>query len=56
MSDMQIDIFGDEKKYADVVREIQTAVCTKDENCTADVDGHDPDCPVEHELRQTFGF
>lgn len=58
MSDMQIDLFGGEKKHADVVKEIETqsGICTRDAQCTAGPDEHEPDCPKEQELLDTFGF
>ena len=34
----------------------QTALCTRDENCTASPSGHEPDCPVEVALKAEFGF
>jgi hypothetical protein len=34
----------------------QTAICTNDPACQAAADGHDPDCPVEEQLRNDFGF
>jgi hypothetical protein len=32
------------------------AFCTMDEECQAEADEHAGDCPVELELRETFGF
>lgn len=34
----------------------QIAICTSDPYCQADADEHDPGCPIEAELRDTFGF
>jgi hypothetical protein len=34
----------------------QTAICTNDERCQAAADGHDPDCPVEEQLKAEFKF
>ena len=50
---MQLDMFGNEIPYEVVV---QNAICTRDENCTAQADEHQPDCPVEQRLREEFGF
>ena len=36
--------------------EEQIAICTRDSECKAPADGHAPDCPVEAELKATFGF
>lgn len=35
---------------------LRLSFCTRTYDCLADVDGHDPDCPVEKELRKEFGF
>lgn len=51
--DMQIDLFGNEIPHGIVV---QNSICTKDENCTAQADEHEKDCPVELELRKEFGY
>jgi hypothetical protein len=32
------------------------AFCTRDAQCQAEADEHEPDCPVELELREEFGF
>jgi hypothetical protein len=34
----------------------QVAFCTNDERCQAAADEHDPDCPVEEQLREEFKF
>lgn len=34
----------------------QIAICTRDEHCKATVDMHEPDCPVEKQLRKDFGY
>jgi len=34
----------------------QIGLCTKDANCSAPPSGHEPDCPVEAELKAEFGF
>jgi hypothetical protein len=34
----------------------QIAMCTRDEHCLAPADAHEPDCPVELEMRRTYGF
>lgn len=38
------------------IPEGQISICTRDALCQADVDQHEPDCPVEAELKRTFGF
>lgn len=50
--DMQITIFGSEIPHEAVV---QNAICTRDDNCTAQADEHAEDCPVEQRLREEFG-
>lgn len=30
--------------------------CDRTDTCQADVDEHAPECPVEQQLRDTFGF
>ncbi len=35
---------------------VQNAICTRDENCTAQADEHDDECPVEARLREEFGY
>lgn len=34
----------------------QIAICTRDEHCVAPADGHEADCPIEAELKRTFGY
>lgn len=34
----------------------QIALCTKDEHCLAAADMHEPDCPLEAQLRAVYGF
>ena len=36
--------------------DVQIAICTRDEPCKAPASGHEPDCPIEAELKRTFGF
>lgn len=31
-------------------------ICTNSDDCQAPPDGHFDDCPVEHQLRETFGY
>lgn len=35
---------------------VQIAICTCEPGCTAPVNGHESDCPVEQQLKEEFGF
>lgn len=35
---------------------VQAAFCTRDPECQAEPDRHEPDCPVEKRLREEIGF
>jgi hypothetical protein len=50
--DMQLDIFNVETPTEDLPR----MNCTNSEGCTAQADEHVEGCPVERDLRDTFGF
>ncbi len=49
---MQLDIFGGVRPTSEIPR----MNCTNDTNCKAEADEHNETCPVERELRETFGF
>ncbi len=34
----------------------QTAICTQSDDCRAEADGHEPDCPVEQRLKDEIGY
>ncbi len=48
----QLDIFGNERPTSEIPR----MNCTGNPDCPAEVDEHQPGCPVEQELRDAFGF
>ncbi len=49
--DVQLDIWG----HA-VPTEALGTPCTRDEDCRAEADEHDPHCPVEKLLKDELGF
>jgi hypothetical protein len=52
LDEAQVDLFG-EVLWPDPT---PAATCTRDTQCKAGADAHEADCPVEVELRETFGF
>ena len=51
-SDPQLAIF-DDTTATDMKPRLN---CTNSDDCPAEADEHLDTCPVEHELRRTFGF
>ncbi len=49
---MQLTVFGGEEPAS----EVPHMNCTNDEACKAPVDAHMDTCPVEKDLRKTYGF
>ncbi len=49
--DVQLDIFGNQ-----IPTEALGTPCTQDEDCRAEANEHEPDCPVEQRLQDELGY
>jgi hypothetical protein len=49
---LQLTVFGE----AVPIAEVQRGICTRSDDCQAEADQHEPDCPVELKLIEEMGF
>ena len=48
-----VDVRNEERRHRTTM---PLAFCTQDNQCAAEADQHQPDCPVEQRLRDELGF